>query len=118
MANTEFDLIQARILAKASAAAYADSVDAIGRDLSANSVETFIVGPMSGYVARLGENIILAFRGSISPLPEWESSIRQWIANLDFHQVSLPGGRVHRGFHQALDSVWKQAHRLIENQIC
>src|SRR4029077_3235500 len=100
----DFDLALARTLANASSMAYADSHETIRRDLSADSVETFAGGSMFGYVACVGNDLLLVFRGTLVPLPQWEHSIRQWVANLDFHQVDVPTGRVHRGFNQALDA--------------
>ena len=96
------------MLARASAAAYRDSEQAIARELACDTVVTFTSGAVFGYVAHRGQDLFLAFRGTASPLDEWERSIKQWIANLDFHQVVAHGGRVHRGFHEALDAIWEQ----------
>ncbi|MBI3822047.1 MAG: lipase family protein [Planctomycetes bacterium] len=113
MDNTDFDLALAKMLAAASAAAYADSPSVIRSELRAASVETFADGPIVGYLASVGEETILAFRGTMSPLSDWQTSIRHWVANLDFHQIAISAGRVHRGFHRALDGVWRQARPLV-----
>ena len=116
MTATDFDPVWATTLARASAAAYSDSVDSIHRELPSDAVEIFSCGPASGYVAGVGDDVIVAFRGTVSPIAEWEHSIRQWIANLDFHQIPVHGGRVHRGFHQALDGVWDAVRMMVKNR--
>jgi hypothetical protein len=115
METTTFDLAMAQTLAKASSAAYIDSPDGIREALRADRVHTFGNGLVFGYAASVGDDAILAFRGTVSPLADWEASIRQWIANLDFHQIGAAKGRIHRGFHQALESIWPQAGPLVND---
>jgi triacylglycerol lipase len=113
--EASFDLTLASKLARASACAYADSLDGILAELHADRVEAFAEGSASGYIAQLESDCILVFRGTVSAGIQWESAIQQWLTNLDFHQVAVSGGRVHRGFHRALDAVWQQITLQLQN---
>jgi hypothetical protein len=117
MGTPEFDPVWGKELAKACAAAYADSADAIALECCGERVETFSYGPVFGYVAHLDQNTVVAFRGTVSPVDEWERALMQWIANIDYHQIAALGGRVHRGFFHALDAVWLPFHDLVKSHL-
>jgi len=58
------------------------------------------VGVTRGFLAEKKDAIILAFRGTDDP---WD-----WLINLNALQDNENGVRIHRGFKQALKSVWNQ----------
>lgn len=97
------DIATSHYLGHAAVAAYKDDPRDYEKfaTLGLSQVVPFKTGHTSGYVAAGDRDVVLAFRGT--------DDILDWIANLDFAQVDALGGRVHRGFYQALQSVWKQA---------
>jgi pimeloyl-ACP methyl ester carboxylesterase len=59
---------------------------------------------------RGGPFSILVFRGT--------QTFRNWVTNLDTAPVSWPGqGRVHRGFREALESVWPVLASVLETLV-
>lgn len=116
MSPARFELHRAKLMAAASAAAYCASTDLIQECFSCETVARFANGPVAGFVANLGEETILAFQGTASPFEDWEFSVRQWLANLDFRQTPAHNGRVHRGFYQSLHDVWDAVNQVFGSQ--
>lgn len=102
-------LATAHCLARASAAAYQEVPEqypAFGK-LRLCRVETFASADQvtRGFVGAGHSALVLAFRGTDRP--------QDWIANLNYAQLEGYGGRVHRGFAQALESVWEALFCLV-----
>lgn len=97
------DIANSHYLGHAAVAAYKDDPREYERfaELGLSQVVPFKTGHTSGYVASGDQDVVLAFRGT--------DDIMDWIANLNFAQVDALGGRVHRGFYETLQTVWKQA---------
>jgi hypothetical protein len=95
------EITTSHYLAEAAVAAYQDDPREYEKfaSLGLSKVVPFKTGHTSGYVAAGDRDIVLAFRGT--------NDILDWIANLNFAQVDALGGRVHRGFYQTLQTVWK-----------
>lgn len=124
LSTTEYNNMQYYV--QYAASAYCNSEDAAGAhvtcedgcpDVMANGAT--VVGSLpnattlnlEGYVAvdTVREEIVVAFRGS--------SSLRNWMADLDFIQVSCDytdGCRVHDGFKDSWDEVSADAFDLVE----
>lgn len=95
------DITTSHYLGHAAKAAYKDDPREYEdfAKLGLSKVTPFKSGNTSGYIGAGEKDVVLAFRGT--------DDIMDWIANLDFAQVEALGGRVHRGFYQTLQSVWK-----------
>src|SRR4051794_32526173 len=102
-----FDRRQALGLARACAAAYLRTPADIAADLQADHVSVFTGGATAGFTARLGTDVLLVFRGTVSLEEEWNRSLVQWLVNLNFGQMSAGDCRLHQGFARALDIVWE-----------
>jgi len=57
------------------------------------------------FIAANDEIIVLSFRGT--------SSKRDWFTDLDIKFIPSKVGRVHRGFSEALDYVWKDLRQTL-----
>ncbi len=103
------DLISAHYLAHAAAAAYEDLPESYPtfERLELPRIQLFAANGFRtrGYVAANDEAVVVAFRGT--------DEIGDWITSIDYTQVNGYGGRVHRGFAEALDSVWDQVVNMI-----
>ncbi|MCI0456357.1 MAG: hypothetical protein L0Z62_05195 [Gemmataceae bacterium] len=113
-----FNAKRALHLARAAALAYSGDADEAGRRLGASAVSGFEQQATFGYTARVGEEVIVAFRGT-DPRQVWN-----WITNFDITQTPaatpspLPlspsqgergrgeGGRTHQGMTRVLDLLW------------
>jgi triacylglycerol lipase len=94
----------AHYLGHASAAAYADTPEdyASFPRLRLDRVLTFAGRDdwTRGFVAANEDALLVVFRGTDRPT--------DWITNVNYPQVPGYGGKVHRGFARALDSVWDE----------
>jgi triacylglycerol lipase len=52
------------------------------------------------FIAHSGTAVVMAFRGT--------EKLKDWLTNAQFDFQNTPNGRVHKGFDDALDSVWNQ----------
>lgn len=101
--NTQFSLKNAYALALASKLAY-EPENQIRNKLTEYGFNTeFINEPSTDtqlFIAHSGSAVIIAFRGT--------KEFKDWLtdAGIDF-RITVHG-RVHKGFDQALDSVWSQ----------
>lgn len=99
------DLVaNALYLAHASAAAYEDDPGAYApfARLRLTQVRTFAGEDdwTRGFVAANEAAVVIVFRGTDRP--------RDWVTNLNYAQAEGYGGKVHRGFAKALDSIWDE----------
>jgi len=104
-----FDLHRAHLLAQESASAYRHTTTAI----PSGSLAVISKGPVLGFVTKSGRDVVLAFRGTVGLQNEWDQSRLQWLGNLKFGQTAALGGRVHRGFLEALDLVWDNVRQQV-----
>jgi hypothetical protein len=114
-----FDLIKggpflsnAYHLAVMSKAAYSDDPGGEDPDLSrVFEIEPFDTGGTEGFVAANALHVAVVFRGTNRP--------RDWLNNLDTVQVRGYGGKVHKGFHFALNEAWvtivKKVRRVLSS---
>jgi triacylglycerol lipase len=103
-------ITNALLLGQAALTAYQDA-DACGKWAAANGFnETFdffcnvsLKTDTNGFVAQNAEMILVAFRGT-DPLKPID-----WFTDFDALQQhdDFPGARVHKGFDDALDAVWR-----------
>lgn len=113
-----FDLVNATWLADAALLAYADeefSRREWGK-AGVSDVRVFKGASTSAAVAATERWIIVAFRGTQVVRPDtptdgentWSAVFRDWKTDADIKLVTWPrGGRVHRGFRDALEQVWE-----------
>jgi hypothetical protein len=91
-------------LAHASAAAYEDSPEdyASFSRLRLARLRTFAGQDewARGFVGAREDAVVVVFRGTNRPA--------DWITNVSYLQVEGYGGKVHRGFAWALDSIWRE----------
>ena len=97
-----FDPANARDLCLASAASYQSRAAAEQISLWSGATDTRVL------ITVRDNDLIVAFRGT--------QDLRNWVTDLDCEFVRLGGARVHRGFHQALHSVWDDLERVIASQ--
>ena len=105
-------LSQARMLADAANAAYEKDPLKSGL-IEASNIDTFGKIPCSGFVASDAERVILSFRGTVNKVDDFDDfvvSLRQWLINFNFAQVSRQGYKVHRGFDGELGDPCKAGH--------
>src|SRR5262245_19463711 len=98
-----FDLERAHLLAQLSDIAYQEALPAGPSDLALDALESFSAGAACGFAARINDDVVLVFRGTVAPHVAWDLSVVQWLANLSFRQMPALGGQVHQGFWQTLD---------------
>ncbi len=123
-----FDGINAWWLAEASTLAYADEdfVRSRFREAGLPEVTFFEKGSTECYVANNDRFAIVAFRGSEISRKREKRDLNEVVADLktdiDFRLTDWErGGKVHRGFKEALDEVWPDllAHiREIQGKGC
>ncbi len=101
--SAQFSLKNAYALALASQLAY-ESKDAIRLALLKQGFQTeFIDEPSTNtqlFIAHSGNAIVIAFRGTEA------TEIKDWLTDAGFEFQNTAHGRVHKGFDNALDSVW------------
>ncbi len=113
-----FDLVNATWLADAALLAYAD--EAFSRreweKAGVSHVRVFQGASTYAVVAATERWIIVAFRGTKVVRPgmptddehTWSAVFRDWKTDVDIKLVTWPGGgRVHRGFKDALEQIWE-----------
>src|SRR4051794_1864922 len=103
-----FSIANAYLLAKASAAAYLDSpMEALPEFGFGETLATFATGSITGFVGATDRVAVVAFRGTVT--------IEDWLVDGQARQVNDPHypGLVHRGFRDALESVWPAIRQLI-----
>lgn len=112
-ASGELEAVNAWWLAEASLLAYAEPPFAVPRFESAGfpEVEFFSGESTQCFAASNGDFTLVAFSGTELRRREGRDDIRNivadWLVNLDFSLTEWErGGRVHRGFEEALDEVW------------
>ena len=110
---TAFNLINAWWLAEAATLVYADPDFVIPRFREAGFTQVRFFDKLSTqcYVADNGRSAIVAFRGSEIWKKDGNFDLNKVIADLkadvDIRFTQWPpGGKVHRGFKEALDEVW------------
>lgn len=59
-----------------------------------------------GFICANEEHLVIVFRGTDEP--------DDWLANLEFSQMSLYDGAIHRGFWLALNQIWSEIIELLE----
>jgi predicted esterase len=110
------NLTQAGILANAAKAAYHKDPLKSGL-VNARSIDRFNGECFSGFVASDEEKVILSFRGTETSIDSFDllvSSVRQWLRNFNFAQTSTRGYKVHKGFENELNGVY----RFIPQMVC
>lgn len=70
--------------------------------LDAYRIAMFSTLGTTGFTARIGRNVIVAFRGTVP------DQLLNWLTNLNYSQVPDGSSLVHQGFFFALDLVWEQ----------
>ena len=68
-------------------------------------VEPFDTGDTEGFVAANQKHVVVAFRGT--------DEVLDWLHNLDAAQSKGYGGKVHKGFDEALDEAWTTVLRKV-----
>jgi triacylglycerol lipase len=100
--KAELNNQNAEFLGQAAKLAYSNSptVKKTLRSWNMELVKFFDSHETQAYLARNDETCILAFRGT-EP-----TKVKDWLADLDAHQVNGPAGKVHEGFLVALNYIW------------
>jgi triacylglycerol lipase len=107
--STQFSLTNAYALAFASKLAYQSKEEIYIKLLEQHFNTEFIKEASTDtqlFIAHNGSAIVIAFRG--------HEKFKDWLTNagIDFRDTSY--GLVHKGFDQALDSVWSQITATLE----
>lgn len=106
---TQFSLNNAHSLALAAQLAYKEAAH-IRTTLAPQFIVEFIEDLKTDtqcFIAHNAEHIVLAFCGT--------TELRDWLTNAQFDFQSTLHGRVHQGFHRALDSVWPKITQTLTN---
>ena len=115
--SQRFELVNAWWLAEISTLVYdapAAVADMLKKRAGFTEVESFDRGGTQCFVASNEQFAVVAFRGTESDLRREDPNLRHVLVDImvDF-KIRLvdsgQGGRVHRGFKEALDFVWKDA---------
>jgi triacylglycerol lipase len=109
---THFSITNALALARASQSAYGPGASArsfASVMLGLTGFEFFDKEDTQAYVAWSDRTTVVAFRGT--------ESIRDWMYNARTKLVDTPVGRVHQGFHTALNAVWSRLGPLVQSQL-
>jgi len=110
--SREFELVNAWWMAEAALLAYADEdfVEACFGEAGLPEVRYFHGDSTQCYAAHNDDFVLVAFSGSDMREREGNNvfdALADWMVNLSFDSVpSERGGRVHRGFVEALEEVW------------
>jgi hypothetical protein len=94
-------------LAEAAAAAYVTRPESIADLLRASTATAFSHLGTSGFTAKVGREVVVAFRGTVS------GELLNWLTNLNFAQAPFPPGNAHRGMTEALELVWPQVREQV-----
>ena len=107
---TAFDSSIARFLGEAAAVAYLDrvSVDKAVRGWKMQVVRFYDVQDTQGFLIQNDQAMVLVFRGT--------QSLKDWMTDADLNLVNGPGGRVHEGFICAVNTIWRDLWKLLEEQ--
>lgn len=111
------DLAQARIMANAAKAAYKTNPLKSGL-VKARLADKFAGERFSGFVASDKDQVILSFRGTETKIDTFEnmvSSVMQWLRNFNFAQTAKQGYRVHSGFENELNSVYRSIAHMVRD---
>jgi triacylglycerol lipase len=100
----------ALLLCVLSALAYGerDAVAAALPRLGVDLIARFDDGGTQAFAGATDRALIVSFRGT--------SERADWRSDLDIRRVRTPFGKVHRGFHAALDRVWSDMEPLIARE--
>jgi pimeloyl-ACP methyl ester carboxylesterase len=104
----------ARRLVSLARRAYLRADPAMTAAWQPGQVDAFETPAFTGFAASDDKAAYLVFRGTKLHLDSgdmFRRTLQAWLANLDFAQVEVPGGRVHRGYARELDEL---GHRLNE----
>lgn len=119
----EFEMVNAWWLAEASLLAYSDP-EFVGerfQEAGLREVRHFAGGSTQCYAAHDDEKVFVAFSGTDVREREGNSTVdalTDWLVNLTFDTTdSGHGGRVHRGFKEALDEVWDPQDKGEEDRL-
>jgi triacylglycerol lipase len=105
--SQELSLLNALRLAEMSYFAYGTQTD-IHNVLSGFSFPNFRffdVADTQAFVAGNDDIVIIAFRGT--------TSIKDWLTDIKIKLFSFSNGRIHTGFHEALDVIWDDLYRTV-----
>lgn len=118
-----FNIINAWWLIEASTLVYSEE-DFVRKNFQKAGLE--VVKYFSGkstqcFVANNDDIAIVAFRGSQLPKPGKDNDFLEifndWMANFDFLPVEWnQGGKVHKGFKEAVDEVWDELSDYLTNE--
>jgi triacylglycerol lipase len=70
----------------------------------------FDVQDTQAFLAADDEKYILAFRGTDF------SALKDWMTDADIQQVNGPAGKVHEGFLCAVNSIWRELWKILDQQ--
>jgi triacylglycerol lipase len=118
-----FDMVNAWWLIEAATLVYAEKefvTENFEKNAGLPEVKYFSGKSTHCFVAGNDKFAIVAFRGSEARLRESDADprhvIADWLADLDFLPVQWDrGGKVHRGFKEALQEVWSGLEEYISN---
>jgi triacylglycerol lipase len=110
--KAELNRQNAEFLGRAARLAYDDpmSIDKTLRSWKMELVRYFDNQGTQAYLARSDQTCILAFRGT------QPNMIRDWLSDLDAHQVNGPVGKVHEGFLCALHYIWLDVWKTLQKE--
>lgn len=110
----DFHAVNAWWLAEISLLTYVPDARFIGERLNAAGFDSVVIIERDGTKALVAETaaaVVVAFRGTII------TDMRNLLTDLDIKREPLSGGgRVHRGFRDALDIVWPEVARRIADR--
>jgi triacylglycerol lipase len=122
-ASNVFDMVNAWWLIEAATLVYAEKefvTENFKKNAGLSEVKFFSGKSTQCFVAGNDQFAIVAFRGSEARLRESDADprhvIADWMADFDFLPVPWDrGGKVHRGFKEALQEVWPGLEEYISN---
>jgi len=79
-------------------------------------LDEFHTDNFSGFIASNSELVMLAFRGTQNnwnTLENFVNSTSQWLTNINFRQVVYGNCRIHKGFHEELNSGFDRIKSLL-----
>lgn len=100
--KAELNRQNAEFLGNAAKLAYSDpqAIAATLKTWKMDLVRFFDCQETQAYLAKNDQTLILAFRGT------QPDKVKDWLYDLDAHQVNGPVGKVHEGFLCALHYIW------------
>ncbi|MGA2750777.1 MAG: lipase family protein [Verrucomicrobiota bacterium] len=99
--SNQYDPANAAALCAASQAAYSPGPLSPAAQIDNSQTDTRVIA------FRDSGDLIVAFRGT--------QDLRNWLTDLDCRLVQLDSFRVHRGFHAALQSVWRDLRTTLSD---